>query len=173
MSKRVHSHTENHRRRNRSEKLRKVSNHSQTGGHRGKDKSAWKKETSDQRQLTFWKAQKRQVRTVKANKQGSYSLENTEAGASQHTKECKWVTGTHTLEASKVESLKGRRWACKKHSLPELHRGRDKSGQWKGKWAKGSHFLESANGGVSQDNEGKQKGEGHSPAEKCGGRDES
>src|SRR5579863_10386244 len=113
--------------------------HSQTGDHRGKDKSGHRKKATERGALTNWRPQREgQARTRKESDRASHRGALTywrpqREGQVRTWKESDRARGTHVLETTEGWTSQDteRNQPSEGHSQTEGRRGRDKSGHRK------------------------------------------
>ena len=153
--------------------------HSQTGGSRGRDKSGQGKKVTKQGTLTDWRQQREgPVRTWKQSNQArcTHKLEMGEGGTSQNTER-------KQLSKARSQTGDGRGREKSGHGKKVTKQGaltswrRQRKGQVRTRiesdQARHTHFLETAEGGKSQDTETKRPSKVHSPTGDGRGRDKS
>ena len=151
--------------------------HSLPGDHRGRDLSGHGKKVTKQGALTSWRPQREElVRIQKEINQarGTHSLETTEGGTCQDTERRQPSKGhLHTrdhrgrdLSGHRKKATKQGALTCWRPQREGLVRIQKESNQ-----ERGTHCLETTEGGTCQDTERKQPSKGHSPTGDHRGRD--
>ena len=162
-----------------TERIRQSEGHSPTGDDIGRDKSGHGKSPTERGALTSWRRHREgQVRTQKESyrARGTHQLETTSGGISQDTERIRPSKGhSHPRDDIGRDKSEHRMRPTERGTLTPWRRHRDRQvrTQKQSHRVRGTHILETASRGTSQDTERVAPSEGHSPTGDSIGRDKS